>query len=74
MKGGGQVLNNSLSSQQNNTSILILLQKTTKSLTSGGEVPGSGPNKDTVPHVGTRVSLLLVGVQFKNMGQILLLL
>ena len=45
----GQVLNNSLSSQQNNTSNTYNTLKTTKSLTSGGEVPGSGPNKDTVP-------------------------
>ena len=57
MKGGGQVLSNTFNSQQNNTSnthktantISSNTIKTTQNLTSGGKVPGSGPNKDTVP-------------------------
>ena len=57
MKGGGQVLSNTFNSQQNNTSNTLKTAntissntiKTTQNLTSGGKVPGSGPNKDTVP-------------------------
>ena len=60
MKGGGQVHSNTFNSQQNNTSntsntlktantISSNTIKTTQNLTSGGKVPGSGPNKDTVP-------------------------
>jgi len=57
MKGGGQVLSNTFNSQQNNTSNTLKTAntissntiKTTQNLKSGGKVPGSGPNKDTVP-------------------------
>ena len=40
---------NTTSSNTSNTSNISNTIKTTKNLTSGGKVPGSGPNKDTVP-------------------------